>query len=196
MKRNLKLLLVSLFLLPVVMITTQAKDVTLQKSVIGAGGSVGQTIQTDNGPITLSGTFAQTAVESKTLSGSAGPGITIYEGFWTPETKAVTGVDNTPVSANSLSNYPNPFSESTKIQFSLEQSSNITIRVYDINGALVSTVVNNEPYSKGDNLSVNWNAKDQFGAPISSGSYLYELSIEPISGGRSYSLRNVMVIVK
>jgi flagellar hook assembly protein FlgD len=129
------------------------------------------------------------------MSGGAGPGTTLYEGFWTPDNKP-TDVEQEVVSSNSLSNYPNPFSESTKIQFSLAQNSYVTIRVYDINGALVSTVVANQPYSKGDNLSVDWNAKNQVGTPLSSGSYLYELSIEPISGGRSYSLRNVMVIVK
>jgi hypothetical protein len=46
-----------------------------------------------------------------------------------------------------------------------------------------------------EGISVPWNAKDQFGTPLSSGSYLYELSIEPMNG-RSFSLRNVMVIVK
>lgn len=195
MKKNLKLLLVSLFLLPVAFLATQA-EVTLQKSVIGAGGSVGQTIQTDNGPITLSGTLAQTAVETKNISGGAGPGVTLYEGFWTPDEDKPTGVEDNAVSSNTLSNYPNPFNSSTKIQFSLAQNSYITIRVYDINGSLVSTVVDNQPYTKGDNLSVDWDAKNELGTPLSSGSYLYELSIEPISGGRSYSLRNVMVIVK
>lgn len=198
MKNNLKLLLVSLFLLPAVMITVQAQEVTLQKHVIGSGGSVGQTITTDNGKtITLSGTVAQTAVESKQAMGSAGPvGVKIYEGFWTPITEVSTGVEETGTTSNSLSNYPNPFNSSTNIQFSLEQASNVTIRVYDINGSLVNTVVNNQTMSAQADISVPMDAKDQFGSPLSSGSYLYELSIEPISGGRSFSLRNVMVIVK
>lgn len=197
MKKNLKLLLVSIFFLPVVLITTTAQDVKLTKFVIGSGGSVGQTVQMDNGKqLILNGTFAQTAVEQKMGSGGAGAPVNLYEGFWTPQPTVITDVEDQPNSANSLSNYPNPFSESTNIRFSLEQASYVTIRVYDINGALVNTVLSNEIKQPGNDLSVQWVAQDQFGAPLSSGSYLYELSIEPLNSGRSFSLRNVMVIVK
>ena len=196
MKKNLKLLLVSMFLLPAVMITAQAQDVTLQKHVIGSGGSVGQTITTDDGKtITLSGTVAQTAVETKEVSGGAAGLITLYEGIWTLEAEPMTNVEDEETTSNSLSNYPNPFNGSTNIQFSLEQAANVTIRVYDINGSLVGTVINNETMQARESISIPWDAKDQFGTPLSSGSYLYELSIEPMNG-RSFSLRNVMVIVK
>jgi hypothetical protein len=196
MKKTLKLLLVTAILLPVVLFTTQAQDAKLLKSVIGAGGTVGSTVTTDNGPITLNGTVAQTAVETKQLPGGAGPGVNIYEGFWTPFTKVVSSVEEQSASANTLSNYPNPFAASTNIQFTLESNSNVTIRVYDINGSLVSTVVSNQMFSAGTPQTVSWDAKDQYGTQLSSGSYLYELSIEPMTGGRSFSLRNVMVIVK
>ncbi|MFA7326902.1 MAG: FlgD immunoglobulin-like domain containing protein [Candidatus Kapaibacterium sp.] len=196
MKKTIKLLLVTAFLLPVVLFTTQAQDAKLLKSVIGAGGTVGSTVTTDNGTITLNGTVAQTAVETKTLTGGAGPGLTIHEGFWTPLEEVSTGVEEEGTSANTLSNYPNPFAASTNIQFTLENNSNVTIRVYDINGALVSTVVSNQMFSAGTQQNVSWDAKDQYGTQLSSGSYLYELSIEPMTGGRSFSLRNVMVIVK
>lgn len=196
MKKTLKLLLVTALLLPVVLFTTQAQDAKLLKSVIGAGGTVGSTVTTDNGTITLNGTVAQTAVETKQLASGAGPGVKIYEGFWTPQVKVVTSVDDKGTSANTLSNYPNPFSTSTSIQFTLESSSNVTIRVYDINGSLVSTVVSNQLFSADAPQTVSWDAKDQYGTQLSSGSYLYELSIEPMTGGRSFSLRNVMVIVK
>lgn len=196
MKKNLKLLLVSMFLLPAVMITAQAQDVTLQKHVIGSGGSVGQTITTDNGnTITLSGTVAQTAVETKEVSGGAAGLVTLHEGFWTPEAEVISDVEVDETTSNSLSNYPNPFNGSTNIQFSLEQAANVTIRVYDINGSLVGTVISNETMQARESISIPWDAKDQFGTPLSSGSYLYELSIEPMNG-RSFSLRNVMVIVK
>ena len=196
MKKTIKLLLVTAILLPVVLFTTQAQEAKLLKSVIGAGGTVGSTVTTDNGPITLNGTVAQTAVETKSLPGTAGVGVKIYEGFWTPFTKVVSSVEDEGTSANTLSNYPNPFTTNTNIQFTLENNSNVTIRVYDINGALVSTVVSNQLFTAGTEQSVSWDAKDQYGTQLSSGSYLYELSIEPVTGGRSFSLRNVMVVVK
>ena len=192
MKKNMKLLLLSIFILPVAIIATQAQEVEMQKHVIGSGGSVEQTIE--GSAITLSGTVAQTAVETHEIIDQAGPGLTIYEGFWTPEELSTNVEQPTDVANNTLSNYPNPLKESTTFRFTLEQPSRVTLRVYDMNGSLVNTVLNNQYVNSED--TVPFEAKDQFGAPLSSGSYLYELAIEPETGGRSYSLRNVMVIVK
>ncbi|MFN3194324.1 MAG: T9SS type A sorting domain-containing protein [Chlorobiota bacterium] len=192
MKKNMKLLLLSIFILPVAIIATQAQDVEMQKHVIGSGGSVEQTIE--GSAITLSGTVAQTAVETHEIIDQAGPGLTIHEGFWTPDELSTDVEQPDEVANNTLSNYPNPLKESTTFRFTLEQPSRVTLRVYDMNGSLVNTVLNNQYVNSED--TVPFEAKDQFGAPLSSGSYLYELAIEPETGGRSYSLRNVMVIVK
>ena len=192
MKKNMKLLLLSIFILPVAIIATQAQEVELQKHVIGSGGSVEQTIE--GSAITLSGTVAQTAVETHELLDQSGVGLTIHEGFWTPEELSTDVEQPRDVANNTLSNYPNPLKESTTFRFTLEQPSRVTLRVYDMNGSLVNTVLNNQYVNSED--TVPFDAKDQFGAPLSSGSYLYELAIEPETGGRSYSLRNVMVIVK
>lgn len=195
MKKNMKLLLLSIFILPVAIIATQAQgDIELQKHVIGSGGSVGQTIEGSN--ITLSGTVAQTAVETQVLPTQSGPGLTIHEGFWTPDELSTDVEQPTDVSSNAISNYPNPLKESTTFRYTLEQPSRVTLRVYDMNGSLVNTVLSNEFAVANNENTVPFEAKDQFGTPLSSGSYLYELAIEPETGGRSYSLRNVMVIVK
>ena len=44
-------------------------------------------------------------------------------------------------SIKSLSNYPNPFSNSTKISFQLYNNSNITLKVTDITGKVVATLI-------------------------------------------------------
>ncbi|MCU7519457.1 MAG: T9SS type A sorting domain-containing protein [Ignavibacteria bacterium] len=40
--------------------------------------------------------------------------------------------------------YPNPFNPSTNIKFDLPQSGNVTLKIYDIQGRLVTTILNNE----------------------------------------------------
>lgn len=67
-----------------------------------------------------------------------------------------------------LSNYPNPFNPSTKIRYSLPQSSNVTLTVFDILGNEIETLVN-EDKSAGT-YEVNWNAT---GLP--SGVYFYRI---------------------
>lgn len=72
-------------------------------------------------------------------------------------------------------NYPNPFNPSTKISFNIPKDSKISLSVYDINGKLVKSLINNVQYLQG-NYSVNFIASD-----IPSGTYFYKLSAEGFS---------------
>jgi len=65
-------------------------------------------------------------------------------------------------------NYPNPFNPSTKIKYSVPQSSNVVIKVYDILGNEIETLVNEE--KSAGSYELTWNAKG-----LSSGVYFYQL---------------------
>jgi len=80
-------------------------------------------------------------------------------------------------------NYPNPFNPSTQIRFSITQTGSTTLKVYDVMGREVSTLVN-EILAPGS-YSVKFD-----GARLSSGTYLYVLT----SGG--HRLMNKMVLIK
>jgi len=66
-------------------------------------------------------------------------------------------------------NYPNPFNPSTKIKYSIPQSSNVVIKVFDILGNAIATLVNEEK-SIG-NYEVQFDATG-----LSSGVYFYTLT--------------------
>ncbi|NQT35539.1 T9SS type A sorting domain-containing protein [bacterium] len=53
--------------------------------------------------------------------------------------------------------YPNPFNPETKIRFGLTESDHVTIRVFDMNGRLMTTLVN-ELRNSGE-YTVTWNAQ-------------------------------------
>jgi hypothetical protein len=72
-------------------------------------------------------------------------------------------------------NYPNPFNPSTKIAFTLPVNNKISLKVYDILGKEVRTLINGEDYVKGSH-SVTWDGKNNFGASVASGTYIYKLS--------------------
>ena len=65
-------------------------------------------------------------------------------------------------------NYPNPFNPTTTIQYSIPRQSFVTIKIYDILGKEITTLVN-ERKSAG-NHSVNFNASD-----LPSGVYFYRM---------------------
>jgi hypothetical protein len=85
-------------------------------------------------------------------------------------------------------NYPNPFNPSTTIDFSVSSLSDVNISVYDINGRLVNTLMNNMLTS--GTYSVVWNGDDVNGNSVSAGIYMYTLTNGDIS------ITNKMILVK
>jgi hypothetical protein len=83
-----------------------------------------------------------------------------------------------------LQNYPNPFNSVTKISYSLPQESRINLRIFNIVGKDVITLVD-EVQTMG-NKSIIWNGQDSHGKPAGSGIYIYELEIT----GKSVNQRN------
>ncbi|MBW7842465.1 MAG: T9SS type A sorting domain-containing protein [Ignavibacterium sp.] len=65
-------------------------------------------------------------------------------------------------------NYPNPFNPSTKIAFTLSEKSLTTLKVYDILGNEIITLINEE--KPAGTYEVNFDA-----SKLSSGVYLYKL---------------------
>jgi len=79
------------------------------------------------------------------------------------------GKDNLTLSGHSLAqNYPNPFNPSTRIQYSVASSQNVTLKVFDVLGNEVATLVN-EPKAPGV-YTVQFN-----GGNLTSGVYFYKL---------------------
>lgn len=67
-------------------------------------------------------------------------------------------------------NFPNPFNPSTSIRFSLPTKSNVILKIYDISGKEVATLINNEVVSGGLN-EVTFN-----GVNLASGVYFYSIT--------------------
>jgi len=81
---------------------------------------------------------------------------------------------NTPVSSGEptqfelASNYPNPFNPTTQIRFSLPQAEHVTIKIYNMLGQVVSTILDERKSAGNHNVQFN-------GRNIESGVYLYRI---------------------
>ena len=67
-------------------------------------------------------------------------------------------------------NYPNPFNPSTKLRFTIPEKGNVILKVYDILGREIKTLVNRN-LNKGS-FNITFNAND-----LSSGVYIYTLRV-------------------
>lgn len=79
-------------------------------------------------------------------------------------------------------NYPNPFNSQTMIYYSLPRESTVTLRVYDIRGRKVATLVHNERQIAG-NYKILLDASN-----LSSGAYYYNLQTENFADAKKLLL--------
>ena len=93
--------------------------------------------------------------------------------FYCPVGGCETAVGNTPRVASLGQNYPNPFNPSTSIPFTLTRAGDVTLRVYDVNGALVATLLD-EHRDAGEHVA-RWDGRDASGRAASSGIYFVRL---------------------
>ena len=80
---------------------------------------------------------------------------------------------NTPKKFALQQNYPNPFNPSTTITYELAKPVNVTLRVYDISGRLIRTIVND--MQKAGRYEVQWDGKNDAGNQVASGMYFLRM---------------------
>ena len=91
-------------------------------------------------------------------------------------TGSVTAVDNGLVIPEKFSleqNYPNPFNPTTTIRFALPEASFVILKIYNMLGQEVKTLVNGE--KNAGTYSVQWRGDNDFGHKVSSGTYIYRV---------------------
>lgn len=70
---------------------------------------------------------------------------------------------------------PSPFDSATRVSYSTSAGSALTLRVYDVSGRLVRTLVHGETVGVGSR-EVSWDGSDDFGVKVDSGIYLIRVS--------------------
>lgn len=71
-------------------------------------------------------------------------------------------------------NYPNPFNPSTIISYSIPTPGNVQIKIYDVLGREVRSLINEEKAAGKYNIA--WDSRDNYGRRVSSGIYFYTIT--------------------
>ena len=98
---------------------------------------------------------------------------------WKYDTPSAVDQKNNPTTFDLIGNYPNPFNPVTRIKFQTpSNSSKYTLKVYSINGQLVSTLFENQYWPEGTH-EVRFN-----GSNLASGVYLYRMEMHDNQAGQ------------
>lgn len=85
-------------------------------------------------------------------------------------------------------NYPNPFNPKTTIEYSLSQTSQVSLRIYDVAGRLIRTLVNSEQ-PPGEQIPIEWDGTDNKGRAMATGIYFLRLD----ASGHSQTRKMVLL---
>ncbi len=98
-----------------------------------------------------------------------------------------------PAGTELLRNYPNPFNPETWIPYRLAKDADVSLTIYDANGALVRTIDMGHQSAavyESRAKAIYWDGRNHFGEQVASGVYFYSLSAGDFSATRK------MVILK
>jgi hypothetical protein len=105
-----------------------------------------------------------------------------YVGYWTDYSNTVSviieSLDLDEDSAMHLDykihqNYPNPFNPVTTLHYDLPEDAMVNITIYDMMGRVVNNLVSSQ--QNAGYKSIQWNAANKIGQPVSAGLYLYTI---------------------
>jgi hypothetical protein len=97
-------------------------------------------------------------------------------------------VESTPTEFALLQNFPNPFNPETTIKYNVAEGGNVALRIYNVVGQVVRTLVA-EQQSAG-RYTVRWNGNDDRGVSVSSGIYFYQIT----AGSEFQDVKKLMLL--
>jgi hypothetical protein len=94
--------------------------------------------------------------------------IALVDDIYFDQANDINDQDNFPVEYSLWQNFPNPFNPSTKIKYSVPQFSNVELKLFDVLGNEIETLVDEEKTA--GTYEVTW-----YAVQLPSGVYFYQL---------------------
>ncbi len=163
--------------------------------VAGTDGGVFLSTNTGTSWTEVDSGLINTFVISLAVSGTNLFAGTVDGGVWRRPLSELTSVKSsrgeTPTRFSLSQNYPNPFNPTTTISFALPTRSFVSLKVFDMLGREVSTILSGE--LQAGNYTRQWNA-----ANMSSGVYFYRLVAKAIPSGQAgtYNQAKKLLLLK
>jgi hypothetical protein len=93
---------------------------------------------------------------------------------WTDASSLSVANGDLPLTTRLLGSYPNPFNPATTFRYALGEDTHVTLKVYNMLGQLVATVVDESQLA--GHHSARWDGSNEFGQRVSSGIYIYRMT--------------------
>jgi|AP95_1055475.scaffolds.fasta_scaffold12841_3 hypothetical protein len=123
-----------------------------------------------------------TLAEGSPLYGLGSDGEAIGDLRWATNPSMAIEEDNLPKRFRLSQNYPNPFNPQTTIDFYLNKSGEVSLKIYDLEGRFITSPING--FKRSGHHSIRFDGKN-----LSNGIYFYQLQ-----SGDEVSLRKMLLV--
>ncbi|MFQ5583735.1 MAG: FlgD immunoglobulin-like domain containing protein [Calditrichia bacterium] len=119
------------------------------------------------------------------------------KGYWVPKHAVEPSEDQAqklPKQITLHQNYPNPFNPVTEIRFDLPEDAQVVIKIYNVLGEEVRTLVDN--HMEIGFHSVIWDGRDETGRELPSGIYIYRFQVSSgnVAGNSFVSVKKLTLL--
>lgn len=119
----------------------------------------------------------------------------LFNNLANPSLPTLVATKEVPYSFVLPQNFPNPFNPTTTILYQLPATSKVSIKIYNVLGQEVRTLVNK--VQNAGPQTIVWNSRNNAGQSVSSAVYFYRIEVTPIAGkGNSFSDVKKMIFLK
>lgn len=116
-----------------------------------------------------------------------GPNATGMSGFVQVEQPTSVDDETKKLDFRLEQNYPNPFNPNTRVSYALPKHSDVSIKIYDMLGREVKTLVNE--FKNAGIHETTWNGENNYGTKVPSGTYIYV-----IKAGEFYQAKKMIML--
>lgn len=145
--------------------------------------------------ITASGLFSWELTDQYAAQTNIPITVGITDGLLSTEHTSLVNTDNVvgvneeaiPTDYSMSQNYPNPFNPSTTIKFGIPEAANVSVKIFNLLGQEVATLVNNN-LEAGYHI-INFNASNMI-----SGMYFYRIQANGIDGSNYTDVKKMLLV--
>lgn len=149
----------------------------------------------DGSSITASGLFSWELTDQYAAQTNIPITVGITDGLLSTEHTSLVNTDNVvgveseaiPTDYSLSQNYPNPFNPSTTIKFGIPEAANVSVKIFNLLGQEVATLVNNN-LEAGYHI-INFNASNMI-----SGMYFYRIQANGIDGSNYTDVKKMLLV--
>lgn len=165
--------------------STAHAQFSIPRSVIASGGIV----NSSGGGYVMGATIGQPVI-----GWTNGSSYNLHQGFWFPRINGSLSVDAPVAGVDGARNWPNPFSTSTTIYYSLSERSRVHLTVYNAAGEKVRDLFNGTAEAGDQNIL--WDGLNDAGEVVGAGMYIFAVDAFGNGGRPTLTARGKMVVVR